>query len=133
MAESTLSITRTDIRRAIGRYLPIARTPASWLGTDTDTDVNDIIKSGERNFYRPPILPGERMSHTWSFLEPVLDLAIISAQTSVPLPADFGGYVDNSLTFALADDEYHKIVLTDISTIRSLRQTDTNVTPGQPR
>lgn len=69
MSESTLSISRDELRRAVGRLLGYSRTPANWSAT-TVTDVEDIIKAGLRKAYNPPLLPGERYPHRWSFLFP---------------------------------------------------------------
>ena len=68
VGESTLSGTRADIKRAIGRFLGISRDYTDWTAEQT-RDVNDIIESGERTFYLP-------VNHTWTFLRPEFSQAI---------------------------------------------------------
>ena len=68
IGESTLSGTREDIKRAIGRFLGISRDDTDWTAEQTQ-DVADIIESGERTFYLP-------VNHTWSFLRPEFSQAI---------------------------------------------------------
>ncbi len=40
------------------------------LFPDQATDLIDCYRSGLRTFYNPPVLPGERFAHRWSFLFP---------------------------------------------------------------
>lgn len=81
MAESTLSITRTQLRLAVGRFLGAGRDATQW-SADFSADVDDVIDKGCRNFYGPPVLPGERASHAWSFMRPLLTTTLNAAQTS---------------------------------------------------
>jgi hypothetical protein len=73
--ESTLSINRAALLRALGRYLPWSEDPGEW-DDNQKLRADDIIKSGERMLYHPERLPGEQSVHTWSFLYPVLTLPI---------------------------------------------------------
>lgn len=92
MAESTLSVTRADIVRHIARQ-------QFWDSASVDSEqlanLNDIIKSGLRNFYLPPILPGERVQHNWSFLRPVWHMQLVGDKGDYDLPDDFGGFVSD--------------------------------------
>lgn len=72
--ESTLSVTRDDLRRYVRRYLGISRTGS--LDTDDEADVSDAIKTGERAFYHPEVLPGETTGHIWSFMNPLMTLSL---------------------------------------------------------
>lgn len=67
MAESTLSVTYTTLRREIGRLLRWPREPANW-SPDQALDGDDIIASGLRQFYAPAIMDGDNRAHRWSFL-----------------------------------------------------------------
>ena len=71
MAESTLSITRTDLLRATGRLYGAGRDPTAF-DAKKKLDVDDCVDIGCRRAYSPPVLPGEQNSHNWSFLEPIL-------------------------------------------------------------
>lgn len=78
MAESTLSISRVDLLRAVGRYLSVGRDSTTW-DANTRSDINDVVDIGCRKFYHPPVLPGETNSHDWSFLRPVLQNFSVNA------------------------------------------------------
>lgn len=67
MAESTLSVTRTDIRRQVGDLLGFRRDDNQWSQSERDR-VNNIVRRGLRRFYMPHPIEGERKAHTWSFM-----------------------------------------------------------------
>jgi hypothetical protein len=90
MAESTLSVTRADLKRHIGRYLGISRTYTDW-DTDTGNDVDDCIESGERNFYQP------FNGHIWSFLNQVTTIALTAPYTTGTI-----GIVNGVVTLSVA-------------------------------
>lgn len=71
MSANSIGLTYTELRRWIGREIGQDRNPASWDSTTT-TDGGDILKAGLRQFYWPPVLPGETTSHLWSWLQPTL-------------------------------------------------------------
>ena len=72
--ESTLSVTRDDLRRYVRRYLGISRTGS--LDTDDESDVADIVKAAERWVYVPEVLPGESVAHVWSWATPLLTISL---------------------------------------------------------
>lgn len=69
MPESTLSVKYADLKRAVGRYLGFDGTASNWTDEENSI-VDDIIDSGLRQFYIPPLLKGQRTHHEWSFLLP---------------------------------------------------------------
>lgn len=75
MAESTLSMTYTDIAGAVGVLFSYGATVASFTATEAE-QVAVAIRRGLRQFYFPPILedragrPLETSAHKWSFLHP---------------------------------------------------------------
>ncbi len=71
MTANAIGQTYTELRRWIGREIGKSRTSADWDAT-TLTDIADILKAGLRQFYWPPILPGENVAHLWSWLFPTL-------------------------------------------------------------
>lgn len=73
MAESTLSMTYTDIAGAVGVLFSYGATVASFTATEAE-QVAVAIRRGLRQFYYPPILEDEKSAHTWSFLHPFATL-----------------------------------------------------------
>jgi hypothetical protein len=86
MAESTLSITLTDIRLAIAHQLGIDLDISTWVADQTAI-INLILKRGLQQFYFPPPLltqTGKRTAvseppYEWSFLKPVTTLDLIGS------------------------------------------------------
>lgn len=131
MAESTLSISRTDLVRYVGRFLGYG---TGTLDTEQTQDVTDCIDRGLRQFYQPPVLEGEGQSHTWSFMKPVMEIGIAVNQRALQLPDDFGGFLESFLYFAPQDDAWQKLPIVGIGQILNERQfdSDTNTTTGVP-
>lgn len=127
MSESSLSAGYPEIRREVGRMLGLDRDPSNWT-SDQSTDVDDIIRRGLRQFYKPPVLDGERTAHTWSFLHPTTTLTTTASDNTDTLPDDFGGLI-GGFTYA-ADVAYHKIEVVPESQIRHL--ISFNVSTGFP-
>lgn len=75
MAESTLSLTYTQLIALVARYLGIL--PVSGLSSTETTLIDDLIGSGLRQFYFPPPVNNER-PYEWSFLKPVTTLVTIA-------------------------------------------------------
>lgn len=88
--ESTLAIAYKELKSEVGFFLGYGR------GSDFDdvayttlqlADINSCIKGGMRRFYFPAT---EGLSHQWSFLKPVTRLTLLSGESSLRLPDDFG-------------------------------------------
>jgi hypothetical protein len=96
VAEPSLSLAYFDYRAEVGAYLGYGRgdeggnTDPAWTDSQTKT-VNQVVAAGQRQFYYPPPLEGERHAHEWSFLRPWGTVAIASGDSEVTLPSDFGG------------------------------------------
>jgi hypothetical protein len=73
MAESTLTTTRDDLRNAISFELGYGRT-ALDDSSDVANEIDDVLKSGLRQAYFPPPLPGRSVGHVWRFLRPTTTL-----------------------------------------------------------
>lgn len=71
MAANTIGLTYAELRRWIGREIGQSRNTGAWDSVESQ-DAGDILRAGLRQFYWPPVLPGESTSHLWSFLEPTL-------------------------------------------------------------
>jgi len=78
MAESTLSLTCTQLRNAISFAAGYGATAAT-SGTKSDK-IDELLESGLRQFYFPPAVPDpsdpqrKPIVHVWSFLRPTTTL-----------------------------------------------------------
>lgn len=129
--ESTLSVTRTTLRARVARYLGWNSDDDEW-DTEMESDIDAIIKSGERNFYQPLVQPGERSVHAWSFLNPILELEVEEDDDDIALPADFSAFVDPTLKWAPANNQLYEVTLTSTSEILRHRQLDDNSPSNMP-
>ena len=130
MPESTLSVSRQDILRLIGQYLGWNQSYALWSAGQMQR-AEDIVASGLRQFYTPPILPGERTIHKWSFLSPWATLGLQADKGDYDLPDDFGG-LDDELTFISDTVGSCPIQLVSEAEIRRRRQVEGNDVTGYP-
>lgn len=106
MPESTLSLARHDYRAEVGVWLGYGRgdedgnTDPAWTSSQ-EAAVNLAVSAGQRQFYFPPPLPGERFPHEWSFLKPVGSVTLAEGDAEVELPDDFGGF-DGPVTMTVS-------------------------------
>lgn len=70
MAESTLTLKRNDLLKAIGNMLGRGIDFTNWDDADFTTRVNMCVDIGCRLVYEPEILPNEAQVHIWSFMQP---------------------------------------------------------------
>lgn len=96
MAESTLTLSITDLKAEIGHFLGYGRGSAVYSETAWTTpqsnNITAVLKSGLAQVYTPPpIAPGE-VSHNWSFLRPFASITILANASTAALPDDFGGF-----------------------------------------
>ena len=82
MAESTLSLTRTDLLKAIGNMLGRGIDVTNWDDADFTTRVKMCVDIGCRRVYELDLLANEAQVHMWSFMQPKL--------TSFNLNAPYG-------------------------------------------
>lgn len=68
MAESTLSITLTDLRNRVGYLLGYGRNYAAY-SADQQADVDASIEDGYRWFLYPAQVPGAPIPYAWRFLK----------------------------------------------------------------
>jgi hypothetical protein len=68
--ESTLSISRTELRQEIGHVLGSGRDDTAW-STDQAADIDICLAKGLRQFYFPSRLKDQATTHEWSFLKPL--------------------------------------------------------------
>jgi hypothetical protein len=97
VAESTLTLSLGDLNASVGAFLgygrgntsPYAETAWSTLQS---SDITECVKSGLSQIYTPPLLPGEKTAHNWSFLRPYAALTLTAAARAIDLPDGFGGF-----------------------------------------
>lgn len=101
MAESTLSLNRTELRKMLAIYLK--RTPEKDKWNQSDIDRFDLyIREGLSRFYFP--LSAEGQPYRWTFLEVGQSLSITSGTFIYTLPDTFGGQAEKvHITSAAAD------------------------------
>lgn len=73
----------------------------AWT-TQEETDINDCVMGGLARFYFPAPLEGETTAHDWSFLKPVRELTLAADESTLALPADFGG-IEGDITLSASD------------------------------
>lgn len=95
---SDLTINKAYLKRLVGRELGYGPNPAVW-SHHQGQEVELAVQTGLRRFYSPPVLPGERYSHEWSFLRPAATLTLTADDYQYDLPADFA-MLTGPLTFA---------------------------------
>jgi hypothetical protein len=98
--QSTLSLTYSDLKAAVGTFLGWGR--GADFGDIPWTDkkkleIDACVKSGLSQFYIPPPLENETASYDWSFLRPTTTVTLASGASTVALPDDLGG-VEGSIT-----------------------------------
>jgi hypothetical protein len=80
MAESTLSLTYTQLQFEVAHYLGLGAV-TSWDAEDIST-IDLVISSALRQFYFPaPVMEDGRVSqlpHEWSFLKPVASMVTVA-------------------------------------------------------
>lgn len=99
MSESSLSLGYPELRRAVARQLGFNADSDNW-STDESTRLDEILKSGLRQFYIPPPVT-QKGIHKWSFLYPKNTLTTVSGTKVYDLPDDLEA-INSVLTF---DDE----------------------------
>jgi len=70
MADPTSALNYDDICKEVANYIGWGRTAYASLTKAQQTEVDAHIQAGLREFYTPPLLPGQRETHEWSFLKP---------------------------------------------------------------
>jgi len=130
MAESGLSLTRNDLRNAVGFYAGFGLDYAAY-SADQLAITDKIIDIGSRKFYHPPPIPGERTTHTWSFMQPIMRLGLAVDVVDYDLPDDYGGLLDK-VYLSSDDTTWSEIDVTNTARILNYRQGDRSTFTGRP-
>jgi hypothetical protein len=128
MAESTLSISLSDLQTEVGRFLGYDVDPAQWSDAVAG-EVDRVIQSGIRQFYYPPAVEGVDPGYEWSFLKPVAELTTADGDVAQDMPDNFGRIVGD-LHF---DASVYAQSITIISEHRILALLQQNDDEGRPR
>lgn len=128
MAESTLNLTLTELKVAVGDYLSFTRTAANWDSAAT-AKIEAAIASGLRQFYFTPLMPGQSVPHEWSFLKPEYRLALVANDNEYELPDNFA-HIEDPITIESDSVYQHVVKLTSQERINVFRQGA--VTAGYP-
>lgn len=83
-----LTITKAYLKRLIGQAIGAGPHPGTWSHTESQK-VKLALETGLRKFYSPPILPGDKYSHNWSFLKKSYSLTLVEDQFVYDLPEGF--------------------------------------------
>jgi hypothetical protein len=136
---SVLKITLATLKEEVQRFMGYGRStvfntlPAAFQG-----DVTSIINRGLRQFYFPPILPGETSAHQWSFLRyhatinlpaPVTTTATCTVVNGV---ATFNSAILNDthrhvVVKFTSLDGYYEVANRNSTTVLTLRDTTINI------
>lgn len=108
------------------------------LFPDQTTDVIDCYRSGLRNFYNPPVLPGERWAHRWSYLFPETTVSTVAAYSTGTITVVAGVVTLASGTWPIwaasgelaADSGRYTIASRDTNTQLTLNDTSVTVAAG---
>lgn len=99
-APDELSINRAYLKRLVGHGLGYGYHPQGWTYTQRE-EVHEVVRCGQRRFYYPEPLDGERYGHQWSFLKPITTLTTKATDNDYDLPDDFA-MLDGSMTYSVA-------------------------------
>jgi hypothetical protein len=127
MAASTLTLTRDDLRKAVGNMLGLGIDITSW-DSEFATRVDMVVDIGCRNVYEPELIPGEAQVHVWSFMQPKLFAFQLTQPYATGTVTVASGVVTGSGTVFpswAADAEF---VVDGVSYQVSTRDSDTQLT-----
>lgn len=100
MAESSLSITFSDLQEEVGHFLGFAADTTAWTAAQ-NTTLTRVLKRGLLQFYFPPPLSEEKPSYEWSFMRKTGTISATSGDLDYTLPDDFSNILDGSVTFGV--------------------------------
>lgn len=121
-AVDDLNVTKAYLKRLVGREFGFGAASDIWSQSQT-AQVDEALRTGLRMFYSPPILPGERNGHEWSFLVGLGHIDLVASQTEYDLPEDFARLHDNLTYEPDTTGYYGSIRIVGEHQIRELLQT----------
>jgi hypothetical protein len=125
VAESTLSISYTDLLKDVGAFLGYPSKPDDQSDDQRD-EIDRYIQAGIRQFYFPPAMEGLELGYKWSFLTPTATLATVASTGTYSLPDDCGRVLGD---FIYSEGTYYPTVpLVSEGRLLELLQTESNGT-----
>lgn len=76
-----LELTFPALEKAVGYIMGWDPDSANWSADETALG-SEIVQSGLRQFYSPPLLPNQSIAHEWTFLRPVTTLTTSAAYST---------------------------------------------------
>lgn len=128
MAESTLTLKRDDLLKAVGNLMGLGTDITNWGDSDFTTKVNACVDIGCRWVYEPEVLPGDAHVHIWSFMQPKLVSFAINPQYSAGTITVVSGVVTGSGAVFPSWAASGELVIDDISYTVALRSSGTSLT-----
>lgn len=110
MPESSLALTYFDFAADLGDFLGWGR--GERYGEEAWDDrkaaiIESDVADGQRSFYWPMILPGERAAHSWSFLKPMGSVVLASGEREARLPEDFQKLLSDVVVSVSGESSLH--------------------------
>lgn len=127
MAESTLTLTRDDLRKAVGNMMGLGIDLTAW-DSDFATRVDMVVDIGCRSVYEPELIPGDAQVHIWSFMQPKLFAFPLSLPYATGTVTVASGVVTGDGTVFSSWAADGELVLGGIAYEVSTRDSDTQLT-----
>lgn len=128
MAESTLTLKRDDLLKAVGNMLGRGIDITNWDDADFSTRVNMCVDIGCRWVYEPELLPNEAQVHIWSFMQPKLMSFQLNQAYSAGTITVASGVVTGSGTAFPSWAADGELVVGDVSYSVATRSSGTSLT-----
>jgi hypothetical protein len=123
-----LKISRAYLKRRIGYSRKCGPNPETWTHKEAQ-EIQLILQTGLRKFYHPPVLPGEKDRHEWSFLMVRSRISIQDGVYEYDFPDDYA-MIDGNVDFVSETSRYEPLRVVDEHRINSLLQRDDSA--GRP-
>lgn len=124
---SPLGTDFVELRKVVGDYLNWGRS--GW-DDDTTERLNEVIKSGYRQYLAGRPLDGSDKAHDWTWLTPIRSLTTVTGQGDYDLPDDFGAILGPLTWSSATGNSRIEIPIVGDGMIRAARQGVT--TTGKP-
>lgn len=128
MAESTLTLKRDDLRKAIGNMLGRGVDLTNWDDADFSTRVDMCVDIGCRMVYEPVVQPNEVHVHIWSFMQPKLASFSLTTPYSTGTITVAAGVVTGSGTVFPSWAANGELVVDGVSYTVATRASNTSLT-----
>ena len=90
MAETTLALTLTNLRDAITELVYGGNSSYASMAVAEQTRINNILNSGLRQFYQPPVENSRGRVHEWTFLTTTASITMVASYTTGTITSSLG-------------------------------------------